>query len=100
MDTPKRTPSEALEHAISLLDGPANFLRLLKAKPGCERLKSGHLYHWRKKAGKLPPEYCPLVEVTTRAKGCCVLCEELNPEVDWALVRTAPGDQQVMGPSG
>jgi DNA-binding transcriptional regulator YdaS (Cro superfamily) len=87
MITPTRTPAEALEKAIEVIGGVTAFLKVLRSKRGCEHLEHGHLYHWRKKAGQLPPEYCPVVEFATRLKGCCIPCEELNPEVDWSLVR-------------
>jgi len=37
-------------------------------------------------AGRLRAEHCPTVE---RLSGGAVRCEELNPEVDWAYLRSS-----------
>lgn len=87
MNTVMRTPTQAMEQAISLIGGPAKLLELLKRKPGREKLQPGHVYYWRTQAEVIPAEYCPDIEVETRRLGQCVWCEELNPKVAWGLVR-------------
>lgn len=39
-----------------------------------------------------PAEYCPLVEQETRRLGKPVLCEELRPDVAWAVLRASGAD--------
>lgn len=39
--------------------------------------------NWRRR-GNVPAEYCPSIE---RATGGQVRCEELRPDVDWAVLR-------------
>lgn len=41
---------------------------------------------WRKR-GRVPAEHCPAIE---RATGGAVRCEDLRPDVDWAVLRGAP----------
>ena len=38
----------------------------------------------------VPAEHCPTIERLTRAKGKPVTCEQLRPEIDWAVVRSNP----------
>lgn len=92
MTTSSRTPTDAIERAISLLGGPAKLLELLKRRPGREKLQPGHVYHWRKKAEVFPAEYCPDVEAETAKLGAVVRCEDLNPRVSWDLVRMQPAN--------
>jgi DNA-binding transcriptional regulator YdaS (Cro superfamily) len=41
---------------------------------------------WRAR-GRVPAEHCPSIERETRAAGNAVTCEELRPDVDWAVLR-------------
>ena len=41
---------------------------------------------WRSR-GRVPAEHCPSIERETRAAGNAVTCEELRPDVDWAVLR-------------
>lgn len=49
----------------------------------------GHRYQtiqaWAR--GQIPAEHCPAIERETRARGEPVTCEELRPDVDWAVLR-------------
>lgn len=82
----------AFERAVKIVGGPARMLEeLLKRRP-TSKIKAGHLYHWRNKMPVLPSDYCPDVEAITAAAGQPVRCEELNPTVDWAVVRNGSAD--------
>jgi DNA-binding transcriptional regulator YdaS (Cro superfamily) len=40
--------------------------------------------------GRVPAEHCPAIE---RATNGAVRCEELRPDVDWAVLRGSPAAQ-------
>lgn len=46
--------------------------------------------YWLQKCDHVPAEYCPRIEAAT---GGVVRCEDLNPTVEWAVVR-ATGETQ------
>ena len=46
---------------------------------------------WASGARPIPPERCPSIE---RATAGAVTCEELRPDVDWAVLRGQPARQQ------
>jgi DNA-binding transcriptional regulator YdaS (Cro superfamily) len=68
-----------LERAIRLADGMTALARKLQ-----ERGKkiTGHatIYQW--KQSRIPADYCPDIEALTG-----VTCEELRPDVNWAVLR-------------
>lgn len=74
---------QAARRAIQVMDGPANAARLLNVK--------GHRHQtvqsWLK--NRVPAEHCPAIERVTRERGSVVTCEELRPDVDWAVLRSA-----------
>lgn len=78
------THMDAFNQAIELVGGPSKMLAKLKERPGRERLKLGHLWHWRKPNVVVPAEYCADV---VSAVGGAVTHEQLNPDVDWDLLR-------------
>lgn len=43
-----------------------------------------------KARGRVPAEHCPAIERATRSLGAPVLCEELRPDVAWAVLRDQP----------
>ncbi|MEX8520051.1 MAG: transcriptional regulator [Leptothrix sp. (in: b-proteobacteria)] len=69
---------EALDKAIRTAGGQAR----LAAKIGCVQ---GAVSNWKAR-GKVSAEYCPAIERETG-----VPCEELNPDVDWAVLRKGTG---------
>ena len=81
MEKDIKTP---LERAIEAAGGITKLSRSLKL--------SGHMviYQWSKT--RVPAEQCPNIEALTGIK-----CEELRPDVNWAVVRgtvpDAPADQ-------
>ncbi|MBB2981783.1 transcriptional regulator [Paraburkholderia tropica] len=74
-----RPVNKALERAIAKFDSLAAMARALGL--------SGYqvIQEWRRQC-RVPAEHCPQVERMTGEP-----CEELNPKVDWAYVRSAPG---------
>lgn len=46
-----------------------------------------HVWPWFNTDRRVPAEHCPAIERATRAKGVPVLCEELRPDVAWAVLR-------------
>ena len=75
-----------LERAAELLDGQT----ALAAAIG---VKQQHVWNWiNRSAGRAPAEHCPAIE---RATGGAVRCEDLRPDVDWAVLRSTPTDTSV-----
>lgn len=70
---------EALEEAISVAGNAA----ALAAGVGCSKSAPGM---WKQR-GCIPAEWCPSIERYTREKGRPVLCERLNPDVEWYVLR-------------
>lgn len=85
MQSTERPTTDALRRAIAhpAIGSQSNLAALLSQETG-RPLKQGHVSHWLKTG--LPPAYCPSVEKLTAG---AVRCEELAPEVDWAVLRTA-----------
>lgn len=63
--------------AISLLGGPSRVASLLGVTPQA-------VCFWRDGARKFPADHCPTIE---RATKHAVRCEDLRPDVDWAVLR-------------
>ena len=87
---PNVPPTQAAAaRAISILGGPANAARVLNVKD--HRHQTVH--SWLK--NRVPAEYCPAIERETRARGDVVRCEEMRPDIDWAVLReqAAPATQ-------
>lgn len=73
----------ALRRAIAHPDigSQSNLAARLSVETG-RPLRQGHISHWLKVG--VPAAYCPSVEKLT---GGDVRCEELAPDVDWAVLR-------------
>ena len=71
--------STPLERAVAILGGE---------KPACSALKISpqRLAYWLEQ-DKTPPEFCPTIERLTRAAGIVITCEELEPKVEWGVLR-------------
>lgn len=65
----------ALDKAISLSGG----LVALATKLG---VKKAVVWNWKQRG--VPAEFCPEIELITEHQ---VKCEELNPKVNWAILR-------------
>ncbi|WP_428718561.1 transcriptional regulator [Undibacterium curvum] len=67
--------------AISKAIRKVGSMRLLGAHLGVTK---GAVSHWKNTASPVPAEHCPEIEKLTDGE---VLCEQLNPNVDWAYIR-------------
>lgn len=82
---------EALEKALSVIGSKTAMAKVCQ-KPH-RRLTQAHVTKWLKSPNpdQMPPaEYCPDIERATRGE---VRCEELRPDVDWAVLRGKPIDE-------
>jgi DNA-binding transcriptional regulator YdaS (Cro superfamily) len=67
---------EALISAINLLGGQSALSRELNTTPQA-------VHNWLARKS-LPAEHCPAIERATNGQ---VRCEDLRPDVDWAVLR-------------
>ncbi len=86
MNDPKSPQQLALARAIAILGGPVAAARVLGVKD--ERYQT--VQSWL--ANRVPSDYCPAIERETRAAGETVLCEELRPDIPWAVLREQASD--------
>lgn len=78
----RKTASQlATERAIRILGGTVNAARLLQVKDERHQTVQSWLRH------RVPAEHCPAIERETRAKDEVVTCEELRPDIPWAVLR-------------
>lgn len=86
MHSPDTRAVAALRRAIghANIGSQTNLATLLSRELG-RPFRQGHVSHWLKVG--VPAAYCPTVEKLTDG---AVKCEELAPEVDWAVLRTQP----------
>ncbi len=42
---------------------------------------------WKDEGRRVPAEHCLVIERETRLRGTPVTCEELRPDMDWAVLR-------------
>jgi DNA-binding transcriptional regulator YdaS (Cro superfamily) len=54
------------------------------------RVTKGAVGQWKLPGRRVPAEHCPAIERLTDGK---VRCEDLRPDVDWAIVRTGLAPQ-------
>lgn len=84
------TPVEALERAIKLAGGQTAFADALTKRrvaikgPGEEPVSQARVWNWLRRDKKAPAEFCPDIEALWG-----VACEELAPDVDWAVLRAS-----------
>lgn len=72
---------QALRRAADLIGGQAALARLI----GYEDRRA--VWPWFNTDRDFPAEHCPAIE---RATGGKVTCEQLRPDVDWAVLRGLP----------
>lgn len=73
------TAITALDRAIDACDGVGGLASAINVGQSAVSM-------WRKR-GRVPSDHCPDIEAATRARGKCVFCEELRPDVAWHVVR-------------
>lgn len=62
--------------------GTVKFSRLIGATPQ-------QVTNWL--ARKVPAEWCPVIEEATKRK---IRCEDLRPDIDWAVLRCTCGEKE------
>lgn len=76
---------ESLQKAVGIMGGQAATARALTTPE--RKLAQAHIWNWlnSKSPDQTPPaEYCPAIERATDGR---VRCEDLRPDVDWAVLR-------------
>lgn len=74
------TPDEALDKAAATVGS----MQALAEGLGVTK---GAVGQWKLPGRRVPAEHCPTIERMTNS---AVLCEQLRPDVDWAVVRGKP----------
>lgn len=81
-------PKEALRRAADALGGQSALAA------ACEFKDRRNVWPWFNTDRSVPAEHCPVIERATRAVAAergdpslIVLCEELRPDVAWAVLR-------------
>ncbi len=74
--------NKAIYTACSILGGQANLARMIGVAPPT-------VNQWCNGVRPVPAERCPVIE---RATNGAVRCEDLRPDVEWAVLRT-PSEQ-------
>lgn len=77
-DTPEK---QALRRAAQVLGGQAALAQ------ACGYQDRRHVWPWFNTSRSVPAEKCPDIERATREAGSPVFCEELRPDVAWAVIR-------------
>jgi DNA-binding transcriptional regulator YdaS (Cro superfamily) len=75
------TSQEALDKVVSIvgsMQAVADHLGVTKGAVG----------QWKLQGRRVPAEHCPAIE---KMVGGAVTCEELRPDVDWAVLRGQTG---------
>lgn len=73
------TPQEALRKAVTIVGSQARLAREIGGG-----ITQAHISYWITQAQVVPAEHCPSIE---RIVNKAVRCEELNPRVDWWVLR-------------
>ncbi len=71
------SPEEALETAVSLRGSMQNLADEIGVTKGA-------VSQWKLDGRRIPAEHCPTIERLTNGE---IKCEQLRPDVDWAVVR-------------
>lgn len=77
------SPKDALQTAITLAGGKTALMRKLNER-GHDIKSHSVISQWEENG--TPAKYCPDIEAETG-----VICEDLNPGVNWGVLRAAPG---------
>lgn len=73
-------PQEALQKAVDIVGSQSRLARELG-------VKQAHIHYWLTQASVVPAEHCPTIEHIVKHE---VRCEDLNPRVDWWVLRHEP----------
>lgn len=77
--------TEAITKAIRKIGS----MRLLGERLGVTK---GAVSHWKNSGTSVPAEHCPEIEKLTDGE---VLCEQLNPNVDWTYLRGRSSGREI-----
>lgn len=72
-----------LETACRAADGSSRLAQALSERVG-KTISKASISRWKKE--RVPAEYCPDIEAITGVR-----CEELRPDVNWAVLRNQAG---------
>ncbi|RZI86296.1 MAG: helix-turn-helix domain-containing protein [Rubrivivax sp.] len=73
------TPQEALHKAVTIVGSQSRLAREIGGG-----ITQAHVHYWLTHALVVPAEHCPAIERIVKQ---AVRCEELNPRVDWWVLR-------------
>ena len=73
------TPNEALRKAVRIVGSQSRLAREIG-----NGITQAHIHYWLTKAQVVPAKHCPTIERIVKRE---VTCEELNPLVDWWVLR-------------
>lgn len=76
------TPQDALRKVVSIVGSQSNLAKVLG-----RGLTQSHIHDWLTEAEVVPAQYCPDIELLVNR---AVMCEELNPTVNWGAIRNTP----------
>lgn len=82
------TPVDALKRAVELAGGQSALAGKLPHFDG-EPITPARVWNWVNRDLKSPAEFCPDIEEITGVR-----CEELRPDVNWAVLRKQPRKQK------
>jgi DNA-binding transcriptional regulator YdaS (Cro superfamily) len=72
-------PEEALDQAVAKIGS----MQLLADQLGVTK---GAVSQWKLDGRRIPAEHCPTIERLTDGE---IQCEQLRPDVDWAVIRSS-----------
>lgn len=78
----QETPVDALVRAVKIAGSQSALASGLSAARVGEPITAARVWNWVNRDKKAPAEFCPDIESLTG-----VLCEELAPDVNWAVLR-------------
>lgn len=73
------TPQEALQKVVSIVGSQSRLAREIGGG-----VRQAHVHYWLTQAPVVPAEHCPSIERIVNHE---VVCEQLNPRVDWSVLR-------------
>jgi DNA-binding transcriptional regulator YdaS (Cro superfamily) len=81
-----------LNEAIAKVGPASAFAAKLTEIRNGEQITAARVWNWVNRDKRAPAEFCPDIEALTG-----VPCEDLRPDVNWAVLRTAPATTAEQG---
>lgn len=88
------TPVDALKRAINLAGGQRSLAKKLPATGAGDRVSAARVWNWVNRDMKAPSVVCPDIEALTGVK-----CEDLRPDVNWAVLRKQRRKVRITAPT-